>query len=245
MQCQTFTLGTMSRTAEPTLPAYRQVAAAITEQIVSGAITPGVRLPAETELAAEFGVSRSTIREALRAVSSQGLVTTARGVKGGTFVSQPETADVTAALELGIGLLTATDQVTVDELLEVREVLEVPATRIAAQRITPEMLRQLEMTVSDGAESTFDQHKEFHVTVLTAAGNRMLEAMTTPIFEVLRTRFLRDTAPEGFWMDVKHDHDRIAYAIRNNDADTAADAMLSHLRNLRPTYVAIDRAHIR
>ena len=222
-------------------PAYQQVATSITQRILSGDLPPGTRLPPETDLANEFAVSRSTVREALRVISSQGLVATTRGVSGGTFVQQPDTTHVTDALQLGIGLLAATDRVTVDELLEVRETLEVPATRIAARRITPEMLSDLESSIRTGQGSSFDSNRQFHVILLHAAGNRLLEVMTTPIFEVLRTRFLRDGAPEGFWTDVENDHARIATAIRDNDADAAANAMAEHLRSLRSTYVAIDR----
>lgn len=229
-------------TTTPQTPtAYQKVAGSITELILSGELPPGQRLPTEAELAIDFDVSRSTIREALRVVSSQGLVATTRGVTGGSFVRHAEAGQVTDALQLGIGLLAATDRVTVDELLEVREVLEVPATRIAARRITPEMLRELETTIAEGSESSFDHHREFHIILLRAAGNRLLEVMTRPIFEVLRTRFLRDSAPAGFWNEVEHDHARIAAAMRDSDSDAAAGAMLAHLHSLRSTYVAIDK----
>jgi len=235
----------MTTDVSNTDPAYLQVASAIRVMIINGDLAPGQRLPVEAELAVKYKVSRSTVREALRVISSQDLVQTVRGVNGGTFVKQQETAHVTDALEQGLGLLASTERVTVDELLEVREILEVPATRIAARRITPEMLRELERTVEHPDNEGFDHHRQFHVTLIKAAGNRLLEVVTTPIFEVLRTRFLRDGAQDGFWDDVQHDHARIVAAIRANDAASAADEMLVHLRNLRSTYVEIDRERLR
>ena len=190
-------------------PAYQQVATAIRDMIVSGELAPGDRLPIEAELADRYDVSRSTVREALRVISSQDLVTTTRGVNGGTFVKQPGTSNVTDTLEVGLGLLAAGDGVTVDELLEVREILEVPATRIAARRITPELLRELEMTLEPRDADAFDHHREFHEVLMRATGNRLLEVVTRPIFEVLRTRFLRDAAATGFWGEVHHDHGAI------------------------------------
>src|SRR5689334_9698910 len=81
------------------LPAYEQVAAQLRAQIVAGSLSPGSRLPAEGELASMFGVSRSTVREALRLLTSQGLAVTKRGVAGGTFVASVEPAQLIAYLE--------------------------------------------------------------------------------------------------------------------------------------------------
>lgn len=236
-------MATVTNDATSTEPAYQQVAATIRDMILTGELAPGERLPIESELAERFKVSRSTVREALRVISSQDLVSTTRGVNGGTFVNVPEAGNVTDALEFGLGLLASSEGVTVDELLEVREILEVPATRIAARRITPEMLRELERTLDN--ENGFDHHRQFHITLIKAAGNRLLEVVTTPIFEVLRTRFLRDGAAGDFWGNVGDDHAKIVAAIRANDADAAAAEMLNHLRNLRPTYVELDRERLR
>ena len=102
------------------------------ELIVKGTLTVGERLPAEGVMAAQFGVSRSTIREALRGLSSQRLVHTKRGVSGGTFVAEPSSEHVHTYLETTIGLLSGADVVSVDEILEARELFEVPAARLAA-----------------------------------------------------------------------------------------------------------------
>ncbi|MGI9667741.1 MAG: FadR/GntR family transcriptional regulator [Acidimicrobiia bacterium] len=235
----------MSTKEIPNGPAYQQVAADIREMIVSGELSPGDRLPIEADLAERYDVSRSTIREALRVVSSQDLVTTSRGVSGGTFVKQQGTSNVTDTLEVGLGLLAAGDAVTVDELLEVREILEIPATRIAARRITPELLRELELTLEPRDADGFDHHRRFHETLMRATGNRLLELVTRPIFEVLRTRFLRDGASTGFWGGVHEDHSAIVDAIRAGDEDAAANAQLEHLRTLRTTYLEIDRERLR
>lgn len=76
------------------LPAYQQVANQLRELIMKGTLVVGERLPAEGEMALKFGVSRSTVREALRGLSSQSLVQTKRGVNGGTFVAEPSAEHV-------------------------------------------------------------------------------------------------------------------------------------------------------
>jgi len=228
-------------------PAYRQVAEQLRSLILSGQLQPTERLPTEPELSAMFGVSRSTVREALRVLSSQNLVTTTRGVSGGSFVAHPEPSHISDFLETSITLLSGTRKVTVAELLEVRELLEVPAARLAAVRRTDEDISRLRRNIEHESGTkpraeAFEGHRAFHRTVLDASGNALLEIVTRPVFGVLRTRFLRDAAPPEFWTAVNDDHVRILERIEAADADGAGTAMSGHLRQLAATYERIDAA---
>src|SRR5688572_26041666 len=118
--------------------AYDRLAERIRTQIVSGELQPGDQLPTEAELSAHYEVSRNTAREALRALASQGLLTTRRGVTGGTFVSIPSRERISESLHTGLGLLAEGAHLTVSELVEIREILEVPAAELAARRRTDE-----------------------------------------------------------------------------------------------------------
>lgn len=223
-------------------PAYQQVADQLRELVLTGALRVGDRLPGEHDLAARFGVSRPTVREALRALSSQGLVHTERGPAGGTFVSQLEVGGVSEFLETSLGLLTAGPDVCVVDMLEARDVLEVPAARMAAQRRRELHLRELQEAierekVSRARGDRFSEHRHFHQVVVAASGNALLGMMNEPVFRVLRARFLRPTVPEGFWEQVDHDHARLLEAIRDRDPDTAGDLMGAHLVALRDAYV--------
>src|SRR3954468_11719481 len=91
-------------------PAYQQVADQLRALIISGELVAGDRLPPEGELGASFGVSRSTVREALRSLASQGLIETTRGTTGGTFVTRIKPAAVTSYLETSIGLMSGTEE---------------------------------------------------------------------------------------------------------------------------------------
>lgn len=237
-------------TAAPTPDApttkHGHIAAELRRRIVEGELAPGDRLPSEAELTDQFGVGRSTIREALRTLTSQHLVVTTRGVTGGTFVTVPGTSQVSALLEANLDLLAGTDGIGVAELLETRELLEVPAARLAAHRRTPEDLEAFRtwLVAPDlvDAEERFRANREFHRAVVAASGNALLEVVCRPIFGVLRSRFPRDDAHRDFWTEVDADHRRIADAIAGRDGAAAAAAMADHLARLRGTYDDLDAA---
>jgi DNA-binding FadR family transcriptional regulator len=225
-------------------PGYQQVADQLRELILEGRINAGERLPTESELTEMFGASRSTVREALRILSSQNLIVTARGAGGGTFVSRPEPRYVSDFLEASFGLLSDSEHLTVDHLLEAREILEVPAAGLAAVRRTDEHLTALRSCFPARDEASrahlFEGNLLFHITIVEAAGNMVLPVITRPIFSVLRTRFLRDAAPPVFWRRVARDHREILAAIEDGSEADARGRMERHLENLRPTYEEID-----
>jgi GntR family transcriptional repressor for pyruvate dehydrogenase complex len=223
------------------LPAYEQVAEQLRQLILKGELAPGDRLPVEGELCAIFGVSRSTIREALRVLAARDLVHTVRGTTGGTFVSRTDAAKVSQYLETSLGLMSGADAITVAEILEARELVEVPAARLAASRATPwhiDALREAlnREVASMGRGLKFREHRNFHGIIVEAAGNGLLKIMNDPVFKVLQAKFLRpDVAPE-FWHKVDSEHEAILDYIAAGDADGAATAMHDHLATLRVLY---------
>jgi DNA-binding FadR family transcriptional regulator len=225
--------------------AFEQVADQLRQSIVRGELPAGIRLPSEPELAIQFVVSRSTIREALRMLASQQLITTSRGVGGGSYITHPEPEAISRVLHTNLGLLTGTRQIGVQQLLETRELLEVPAARLAALRHTDEAVARLDRLIPDNLdnlddEHTFELNSSFHMAVLEASGNELLRLVTTPIFTFLQTRFLRERAGCNFWEQVFHDHALIAKAIAKGDARLAGREMERHLERLRPTYERMD-----
>lgn len=226
-------------------PAYAQVADQLRGLILRGEILPGQRLPVEAELSEMFGVGRSTIREALRALASQHLVVTKRGVHGGTFIVEPESSHVGAYLETSLGLLAGAEVITVDQLLEARALFEVPAARFAATRRSDEDLARLRsLSTGDGHAARvtheFEENEGFHSAVLACSGNHLLQVMARPVFTVLQTRFVRADAPEAFWERVADDHQAIAQAVADQDPDASARLMEEHLDHLRSTYETLD-----
>lgn len=233
---------------QPIRLAFQQVADQLRELIIQGELPPGARLPSEAELGAQFGVSRSTVREALRMLASQHLITTSRGVGGGSFVTYPDPSAIAEYLHTNLGLMTGTNLVGIRELLEARELLEVPAARLAAEHRTDEQLAELEKNLVPASlvdlpeRRMFEINRAFHQAILDAAGNRLLRVMTQPVFTFLQTRLLRNRATPSFWDEVASDHVKIARAIGKGDAKAAGAEMQHHLARLRPTYEQIDLA---
>lgn len=225
-------------------PAYAQVADHLRARITSGEVRPGDRLDTEADMTEVYDVSRSTVREALRVLASEHLVETTRGVTGGTFVTVPDVGDVSTVVAANLGQLAMAEQIDLDELLLARELLEVPAARLAAQRRTNEDLAGLRECLVDprtlSRNARFDTNRGFHGAVVAATGSQVLDLLTRPIATVLRRRYLQDRAPLAFWTSVDQDHRAIAAAIAEGDADGAGVAMHAHLTNLRSAYEAFD-----
>lgn len=227
----------------PVRPAYEQIADQLRTLVIRGELRPGERLPAEGDLATMFGVGRTTAREALRLLASQGLVTTRRGVGGGTFIVSPDRDAICQYLETSLGLLAGSHRPAVEDLLEARLALEKPAARLAAVRHDDAQLAGISATVPEGPAPNEDMYQsKFHVAVLEASGNMMLEVMTRPVFDVLRTRMVRSAAPADFWDRVVDDHRRILDAISRRDGQEAEGAMHDHLIHLSSVYRDIDTA---
>ena len=226
-------------------PAYSQVAGQIRELIMSGELAPGDRLPNEGAMATQFGVSRTTVREALRVLSSQGLVITERGVSGGTFVSAGNPAVVVELLEIGLNVLTGNNVLTVFELLECRQTLEVPVAAMAAERRTADDLVRLERLLAANPDAgepfaeSFDRHRQIHLAVHDAAQNRMFAVLLEPLFGVVEKLAPRVYSDERLHQ-VHDEHVALVDAIRNRDPIGAAAIMKAHLDGLRAVYA--DRA---
>lgn len=235
----------MASVGEPATTAYDRLAGTIRAQILSGELRPGDRLPTESELSAHYLVSRNTAREAIRALATQGLVTVKRGVAGGTFVTAPSFAHISQTLRTGLALVADGVVVTVSALMDVREMLEVPAAELAARHRTDAELTAIRHTLFDPAEvdptTVFDSNRDFHTCLLRATHNPLLAVLAEPVFQVLKERFLRERASASFWRQVDQDHREIIGFLASGDQAGAREATRAHLRNLRGTYERLDR----
>lgn len=226
--------------------AYDRLASSILSQIRSGELMPGDRLPRESELSATYNVSRNTAREALRVLASQGLVTSKRGVGGGTFINHPSARHITDALSTSLGLLTSSEAISVSSLLEIREMIELQAAELAALRRTDEELDDIRRSLFDPAgvnpETVFESNQDFHNKILRATHNPLLELVVEPVFRILEQRFARELAEPAFWTRVNADHRSILELLELRDQAGAREATRAHLRYLRTAYEAIDRS---
>ena len=221
--------------------AYEQVADQLRGLIMAGELSPGERLPNEALLAREFGVSRATVREALRVLAAQNLLRTAKGAGGGSYVTLPTVDHISEFLRSNISLLTEARDVTLEELIEARELLEVPAARLAATRRSEADVERLREAIPGeplklSTMEQFAYNKDFHSVVIECCGNTLLYIAAQPVFSTLQTHLARSSLGRRFNATINEHHRRIVEAIGAGDSDTAGDEMYSHLEFLVPFY---------
>lgn len=228
----------------PVRRAYEQVYDQLREAILRGTLRRGQRLPTETALATQFGVSRGTVREALRLLVAENLVRTDQGATGGSVVTLPTVDHVSDFLERNIELLSLTDDLTLAEFLEARELIETFAARQATVRRTDDDLARLRATLAakDTRLSAYDRYlhnREFHAVLVDVCGNALLRIAAQPIFSVLHTHLSRSRLTAAFPDQVCDEHQTILAAVEAGDADGAEAAMRDHLRFLAGVYEGI------
>lgn len=214
-------------------PAYQLLADELRNEITSGRLQPGERLPPEPELCVRTGVSRSTVREALRLLASQHLIVTTRGVTGGSFVAHPDAMQLAESLTTGLTLLNNAAEIGMADLLELRRALEVPAAGLAAARRTDEHLREIRSTLFDPELDEVDvmtrAHADFHAAVANATANPLFALLTRPLYQVTFGSQLIETAPEGHWRRIDADHREMLALIEARDPQGATGAARRHL----------------
>lgn len=230
---------------ERPVPAYQRIADDLRSQIEAQDLQAGDRLPSETELATRYEVGRGTAREAIRLLVSRHLVTTVRGVHGGTFVSAPDPSRLITDIGGTLTQLANSPGLQVAHLLEARILLEPPATRLAATRADHDGVSRIMAAAKaprdPGDPSGFRPHINFHAEVLHATGNAMLPVMLEPLSIVLHQRLRRWMAPDNTrWEAVDACHVDIAAAIARGDGGRAEALMREHLEDLRDLYQLID-----
>lgn len=224
--------------------ASEQVADQLRALILDGELPAGAKLPTEQALASDFGVSRATVREALTGLSTEGLLRTVKGINGGSFVTTPTPDRVADALNLGVTLLSQTNGITLDDLLEIREFLEIPSVRLAAERRDADDLSELARAIPErplelSHPTQFAHNRDFHKVLLKASDNTMLMIAADPIFTVLQTRLSRSGVGRDFHETINRQHRGIHAAVGAQAADEAERLMREHLEWLRPQYERI------
>jgi len=214
-------------------PAYQVLADELRADITSGRLQPGERLPPEPELCIKTGVSRSTVREALRLLASQHLIVTTRGVTGGSFVSHPDAEQLADGLATGFTLLTNSADVGLADMLELRRALEVPAAGLAAIRREDEHLIELRGALFDpmldDLDSMLAAHAAFHSTVAKATGNPLFELVVRPLYQASYGEEVTGNVPPGYWEQIDADHRKLLDCLTARDAESATRAATAHL----------------
>jgi GntR family transcriptional repressor for pyruvate dehydrogenase complex len=207
-----------------------QAIAKIKDLIISGEFGAGARLPKEAELAQRLGLSRNSLREAVRALTMVGVLEPRVG--DGTYVTSLEPELLLTGMAFISDLLTGP---TLLELHEVRRILEPVATGIAATRLTESDFAALEqclaeMDVAETNQAFIAADQEFHRVIVVASGNSTLASLIQNLSGgMLRARLWRSVTEQGAVELTRQRHQDIFEALRAGDAERASAADLIHL----------------
>ncbi len=222
------------------MPAYKMVSGAIEERIVRGELKPGTQLQTEQALAEQFGVNRSTVREAIRQLEQEGLIERGGGKR--LHVTMPGVHDAAPRAARALVL----HHVTFEELWQVALVLEPEAARLAALAATPADLEDLQASLErlraheqkqGSAQAHADIDIEFHALVARISGNRALMLAREPMNLLYQPSLVRlhGLLPQMTQRNLQA-HQHIVDAIAARDADLAHAWTRKHIADFQRGY---------
>lgn len=213
---------------------YEQIVQQIEASVLNGTLKPGDQLPAERELAQRLGVSRTAVREAVKALREKGLVEAYSG--RGTFVTDGTTQAARQSFDLMVKL---GQQEGSPHLAELRLILEPGIAALAAERVKNEDLQALREAVAvmeraqKDPEAYIEADLDFHLALAEAAANPLILSLIDSIVGLLREQRIKIFNVEGGPQRGQFHHKRILEAMERGDAEQARGAMRAHLEQVR------------
>jgi|WetSurMetagenome_2_1015567.scaffolds.fasta_scaffold132860_2 GntR family transcriptional regulator, transcriptional repressor for pyruvate dehydrogenase complex len=220
--------------------AFQIVVEQIEESILTGKFTQGERLPAERALINDFGISRRTLREALRVLEQKGLIEIKTGSKGGAFVKRIATAQASQMSE-SLALLIRSKRISLDDLTEFRDDMEGISARRAAERATKEDIQEMKSLLAESQslltakefdwKAFFDVDRRIHLAVARTARNIVHESILRTVHENIH-RYYESYLPQERHV-ARQSHKgmlELVKAIEEGDSDRAFDCAQDHVR---------------
>jgi GntR family transcriptional repressor for pyruvate dehydrogenase complex len=214
---------------------YQQIVDQIEKAIREGQLKPGDQLPPEREMAQRFGVSRTAVREAVKALGEKGLVESQHG--RGTFVTDGTQRAIQDSLDRIVALQGAQPDGP-SHLIAVRQMLEPEiAARAAVSADEKDLAAMREAYAAmdqagSNAEAFIEADLDFHLSLAEAAGNPLVLALIDSIVALLREQRLRIFTVNGGPERGQFHHRRILEAVERHDPDAARSAMKAHLEQV-------------
>jgi GntR family transcriptional regulator, transcriptional repressor for pyruvate dehydrogenase complex len=208
------------------------IAQRIAEDITDGQLSAGTSLAIEREMLTRFATGRGTLRESLRFLEMNGIITVRPGPRGGPVVSEPTARDLAGAL----GLFLQLRGLPFRSLIEVREVIEPELASLAAGCVTAEAIDEIGDTIDgmraflDDEQNFLEENDRFHTAVAKAAGNDLFTLLITSLHTITDGHPLGVSYPAARRAAVLRAHEAICNALRAGDADGARSAMRQHMR---------------
>ena len=221
----------------------KQIAANIRNAIVEGVLKVDERLPTEEELAERFGVSRPTIREALKRLAAQNLIQTRRGPTGGSFVKKPSLDDVRAQLSGIAAVLLTVGEFNLSDIVETRHELERVCCRLAASRCcTDSQLAEMEAELQNQRNALISDvdfcasDVRFHCLIVDATQNPMLRFLIEAVIEIMQPVLNLLVYKIRERQLIAKQHQEIYEAIKAHEPERAVAALDTQMEYLRQKY---------
>jgi GntR family transcriptional repressor for pyruvate dehydrogenase complex len=216
--------------------AFEQILLQVEQGIMDGSIQAGGRLPPERELAALFGVSRASVREALRVLETFGVLVARRGSgpSAGSVISDGARMGLQSALRMHVGLL----RIPTLDIVEVRSALEAEAARGAALRADPDEIGRLGHIVQrmSNTETAFEFNEldtDFHVQLASISHNALLPVLMEAIRGAIQEEMVKSFARLRDWKPTRDrlitEHEGIVRTIEEGNEAAAAQAVVNHI----------------
>jgi GntR family transcriptional regulator, transcriptional repressor for pyruvate dehydrogenase complex len=220
-------------------PRRRKMAMAVTQRIVEeisrNEYAPGTKLTPERDMLSEYQVGRGTLRESLRFLEMNGVITVKPGPGGGPVVAAPDSQDLAGSL----GLFLELNGTTFGSILEVREVLEPAVAGLAAERRDQELIALIGKSVGamesglDDVGLFLEENERFHELVARAAGNPVFTLLLGSLDHITDGSRLGVSFPRKRRTEVLAAHTAIWRAIESGDRASAEEEMRRHVHDFR------------
>lgn len=203
----------------------------IRDLIIKGSLKPGQRLPSEKELSKEFGVSKATLREAIRVLEALGLLDVRQGVSGGAFVREVDDEIIREHL---YNYFFFQDP-NIRDFTQLRAIIEPKIVEMAALKITKKDLVEFDDILDrtekelEAEQFFFDLDNLFHHKIAELTGNRVIVFVVDSMKAAVVNIKLKVEIPRPFFYEVHKAHQRIVDAFKKNDPKAASDAMYRHI----------------
>ena len=226
--------GVFERVTAPTT--FEETVARLGTAVRLGVLAPGTRLPPERELAEQLGISRSTLRQALKTLTETGHLTATRGRTGGTFVAERPPVYAVPAVSM--------DHASWRDFFDMRLAIEIGAAYLAAERASGEHIERLEhhngvMRRSGEEWSSYRRADAFfHLAIAEASGSQRLIAQMTEIHGQLNELLAHAPHPAAAQDSAIEQHELIIAAVRDGDPAEAVSCMRAHVEGL--SVMAVD-----
>lgn len=222
---------------------YEQVIEQIKGMITNGVLKKGDRLPSERELVEQLGISRASIREALRSLEIIGLIESKQGE--GNFIR--ENFDNTLFEPLSIMFML--NDCKVEEIFELRKVIEIETAALAAKKITDEEIDELQilinnMKTSEDEDERVKDDAKFHYTIAKASRNFLVLSILNTVASLIDS-FIKDARKDIINNQLKdnidNDHEEILNALKEHNSNKASESMRKHMNLINKNLIKLNK----